>query len=348
MSYMAQQVNPVDLINETLRGSVVDTLRLFLPDLAPYSNEEAFNVILNSPEMAQRSFGAFRDHPEAFAGVLRGPENQLVAADDEPLSCGRTLSQVVALVVQAVAKRYFRTKLARRTVTPATETGLVGKVAQLFTGPRQPEPAAKPTTSQADRLFLAMRDHLLFEWQLRLIPHYVGLPVALVQALGARLLEFREIEDIQWMVRNGQPPLEPSIRRAESAAPAPAQVSDAAIEAEARQIVPDLEIAPLNLPEGVSAQRFVGAVLSKVNPTLARWLARETQLNPRQLALMLIRAYEALPPSDFQRFGASLPASEEALRFLNAAKAARFGVDTSPIVTGEFSRNYQAKIKPMI
>ena len=348
MSSMAQQANPVDLINETLRGSVVDILRLFLPELAPYSNEEAFNVILNSPEMARRSFGAFREHPDAFAGVLRGPENQLVAADDEPLSCGRTLSQVVALVVQAVAKRYFRAKLVRRTIPSAPDSSLVEKVTQLFTGPKQPELPAKPATGHADRLFLAMRDHLLFEWQLRLIPHYVGLPVGLVQALGARLLEFREIEDIQWMVRNGQPLPEPSLRQAAPDAQAAAQLSDAALEAEARQVVPELEVAPLNLPDGVSAQRFVGAVLSKVNPPLARWLARETQLNPRQLALMLIRAYEALPPSDFQRFGSSAPDSEEALRFLNAAKAARFGLDTSPIVTGEFSRNYQAKIKSMI
>jgi len=347
MSYLAQQTSPVELINTTLKGSVIDILRLFLPDLAPYSNEDAFNVILNSPEMAQRSFGAFREHPDAFADVLRGPENQLVAADDEPLSCGRTLAQVVALVVQAVAKRHFRTKLARRNTATTAEATLTEKVTRLFTGAKQPEPAPRPTTSQADRLFLAMRDYLLFEWQLRLIPHYVGLPVALVQALGARLLEFREIEDIQWMVRHGEPLLEPTNRQPEPAMPA--QVSDAALEAEARQIVPELvEVAPLNLPKGVSAERFVGAVLSKVNPPLARWLARETQLNPRQLALMLIRAYECLPPSDFQRFGASLPASDEAIRFLNAAKAARFGLDTSPIVTGEFSRNYQAKIKPMI
>src|SRR5579859_8237494 len=150
MSYMAQQVNPVDLINETLRGSVVDTLRLFLPDLAPYSNEEAFNVILNSPEMAQRSFGAFRDHPEAFAGVLRGPENQLVAADDEPLSCGRTLAQVVALVVQAVAKRYFRAKLSlrRRNVATVAEPGLMEKVARLFSAPQPPKTIVRKEPSQ--------------------------------------------------------------------------------------------------------------------------------------------------------------------------------------------------------
>jgi hypothetical protein len=102
------------------------------------------------------------------------------------------------------------------------------------------------------------------------------------------------------------------------------------------------------LPEGVTAQRYVGAVLAKVNSPLARWLAGETRLNPRQLALMLIRACESLPASDFQRFGASLPASDEARRFLGAAKAARFGADTSPAVAAEFARLYQARIKALL
>jgi hypothetical protein len=108
------------------------------------------------------------------------------------------------------------------------------------------------------------------------------------------------------------------------------------------------ELAPLSPPDGVSTQRFVAAVLGKVNPPLARWLARELQLNPRQLALTMIRAYEALPASEFQRFGASPPHSEEARRFLTAARTARFGLDTSPAKTAEFARLYMAKIKSLM
>jgi hypothetical protein len=225
-----------------------------------------------------------------------------------------------------------------RTRAVSTAPTLTEKIAGLFGA--KPKPLPRPTTSQPDRLFLAMRDNLLFEWQLRLIPYYVGLPVTLVQALGARLLEFREIEDIQWMVRTGQPLLAPTQRRPETAtAPPPSLVE---------QTPEEQDVAPLAVPEGVSPQRFVGAVLNQVNPRVARWLARETQLNPRQLALMLIRAYEALPASDFQRFGASEPGSDEARRFLTAARAARFGQDTSPAVTAEFARLHQARIKSLI
>jgi len=367
MAYVAQ-ITPVDQINAALRGSVIDTLRLFIPSLAPYSNDEAFNVILNSPEMTQRSFRAFRDHPDAFADMLRGPENQPVAGENEPLSCGRTLTQVVALVVQAVAKRYFRAKLSlRRPAAPAAEPGLMEKVSRLFSSPPPPKAETRKAPSQADRLFLAMRDHLLFEWQLRLIPHYVGLPVPLVQRLGSRLLEFREIEDIQWMVRTGQPLSAPTVRHSEALAPlhikadlgpmpiepiaAPGlEITPAPAVAEMTQapMADQPELTPLALPDGVSPQRFVAAVLGKVNPPLARWIAREMSLNPRQLAVVMLRAYEALPAGEFQRFGACAPHSEEARRFLAAARTARFGVDTSPGKTAEFARLYQARIKSLM
>jgi hypothetical protein len=360
------QMTAVDEINAALRGSVIDVLRLFIPSLAPYTNEEAFNVILNSPEMTQRSFRAFRDHPDSFADVLRGPDNQPIFTEDEPLSCGRTLAQVVALVVQAVAKRYFRAKLSlrRRNVATLAEPGLIEKVARLFSAPQPTKAVPHKGQSPADKLFLAMRDHLLFEWQLRLIPHYVGLPETLVRALGARLLEFKEIEDIQWMVRSGQPLSAPTVRHSDSLAPLHIKADLGPLPAdpiEAPVIDPDLvertaipaeaepdELVPINLPEGVSAERFVATVLGKVNPSLARWLAREMTLNPRQLALMLIRAYEALPSGEFQRFGASAPHYEEARRFLTAARTARFGLDTSPAKTAEFARLYLAKVKSLM
>ncbi|HMA50927.1 MAG TPA: hypothetical protein VKP60_14305 [Magnetospirillaceae bacterium] len=366
MAYGAQ-MTPVDQINAALKGTVIDTLRLFIPSLAPYTNEEAFNVILNSPEMTQRSFRAFRDHPDAFADLLRGPENQPVFAENEPLSCGRTLAQVVALVVQAVAKRYFRAKLSlrRRNVATVAEPGLMEKVARLFSAPQPPKTIVRKEPSQGDKLFLAMRDNLLFEWQLRLIPHYVGLPVPLVRALGSRLLEFKEIEDIQWMVRTGQPLSAPTVRHSEALAPLhikadlgpmPAEpIVTPVVEPEVAQMAAaqptgaePIELAPLTLPHGVTAQKFVATVLGKVNPPLARWLAREMSLNPRQLALMMLRAYEALPSGDFQRFGACAPHSEEARRFLAAARTARFGLDTSPGKTAEFARLYQAKVKSMM
>jgi hypothetical protein len=359
-SYAIRNSTPVDQINAALKGSVIDTLRHFIPSLSAYSNEEAFNVILSSPEMTQRSFRAFRDHPDAFADVLRTPDNQPVTKDGDTLSCGRTLAQVVSLVVQAVAKRYFRAKLSRRRATPTVrhDPSVTEKVSRfLFGGPT--ESAVRQSQTQGDRLFQAMRDNLLFEWQLRLIPHYVGLPVSLVQALGARLLEFKEIEDIQWMVRSGQPLQAPTVRHAETAAPLhiaadigpttqPLPIPEEITPAAAAEAAPVAPIVPENLPPGVSAQRYVSAVLNRVNAPLARKLAHNLGVNPRQLAMMLIRAFEVLPAAEFQRLGAAAPDSEEARRFVAAADTARFNEDTGPGPAAEFARLYIAKIRPLM
>ncbi len=340
-----QSRTPVDMINEALKGSVVDVLRLFLPSLAPYTNEEAFNLILSSPEMAQRSFRAFRDHPEAFAEIVRGPENQPIASDDEELSCGRTLSQVVALVVQAVAKRYFRAKLTVKRNNRATvvEPKPFEKFLRLLQGNESPKVVVtKVVQSPGDRLFQAMRDYLLFEWQLRLIPHYVSLPVSLVEALGVRLLDFRDPEDIQWMAKTGHPLPGPTNRHTEET-PEPEAAPQAPVSS-----MEELMAAAEAVPEGVTAQRYVSALLQRVNPALARHLSKELRLDPKQLALVMIRAYEALPSAEFQRLGAAQPDSDEAIRFVTAARSARFGTDVSKATTAEFARLYMAKVRPMM
>lgn len=346
VAHAPQSKTPVDLINEALRGSVIDVLRLFIPSLAPYSNEEAFNLILSSPEMAQRSFRAFREHPEAFAEVVRGPENQAISSDDEMLSCGRTLAQVVALVVQAVAKRYFRAKLTVRRNNRAlvVEPKPFEKFLRLLQGKEAPKVVVtKVVQSPGDHLFQAMRAYLLFEWQLRLIPHYVGLPVSLVEALGERLLEFREPEDIQWMARHGQP----LPTRAQSPAPEPQPPQPEATPAPTG-MTDEILAAAQAVPDGVTAQRYVSALLNRVNPALARHLAKELNLDPKQLAMVMIRAYEALPSAEFQRLGAAGPHSDEAQRFVNAALTARFGADVSKATTAEFARLYMARARPMM
>jgi hypothetical protein len=366
--------SPVEQINEALRGSVVDVLRVLIPELEPYSNEEAFNVILNSPEVTARAFKAFRDHPEAFAHLIQGPDEKPVTNDNERLSCGRTLAQVVALVVQAVAKRYFRAKLSLRKPSASDqEQGLVEKVVALFK-PAQPKKMVK-TVGPSDRLFNAMRDYLLFEWQLRLIPHYVALPVSLVQALGSHILDYKEVEEIQWMARNGRPLARPYARASERAAPRnimpapppisrhqavanepqpaaipdPAPAPSSAPGGMAQQVeIPNVGLIQVKIPEGVDHQRFVGAVLGRVNAPLAKRLIQDLGLNAKQLAVMLIRAYEVMPSNEFARFGASAPDSHEANRFVAAALTARFGAKTDPATCTEFARLYMANVRSAV
>ena len=75
-----------------------------------------------------------------------------------------------------------------------------------------------------------MRANLLFEWQVGLIPHYASLPVKLVTDLGARILDFREVEQIESLARtNRVPGTGPAILRAQSQARPPSEGASASV-----------------------------------------------------------------------------------------------------------------------
>lgn len=317
-----REQRPVALVNEAMHGEVLDILRGLMPELAPYSNDQAFNVILNSPEITARSFQIFRANRAAFASLLRDAADQPVSNDNEPLSCGRSISQVVALVVQAVAKRYFRAKFGGKRVLPMAmreeaAPALLERLTALLRPMVKPK-AMRRKRRPGDRLFQAMRDYLLYEWQLRLIPHYIALPLPLVQKLGPRLLDYREIADIQWMARNGKMLRKPG----------------AAMEAQSYR--------PGDAPPSATA------ILALVNDKLQHRLAEDLSLSHRQLTAMILRCHETFPPDAFKALGDSAPQSAEANSFVAAAQLLGFGQRSDPELAGEFAARYLANLRSAV
>jgi hypothetical protein len=307
---------PVQQINNELRGSVIDLLRAFMPDLRPYNNDEAYSVILNSPEKTARGFRHFRENRAVFAALLKDGNDQPVTTDAQPLSCGRSLAQVVAMVVQAVARRHFRRRLERNRRTESTRTrlpGLIGRVARTVGMLRPTRP--KESGGSADGLFGAMRDYLLYEWQLRLIPHYVGLPVPLVQQLGARLLEFREIEDIRQMARSGQPLLAPTISPAEPT------------------------------PDAVAQETKLGSydMLRRIDAKLFKRLMDVLSLDAEQLSKTLHRACQVLPPSEIKICLGGGAFSRELERFIAAVITTRFSATCDDATAAAFTSLFRAR-----
>lgn len=205
-----EDTRAIGRINGALRGPVTDIFRELVPDLRARTRRDAYERIMNSPHMTATCFREFRAKPELFRSVMIGPDATPVSSDDQMLSCGRTLAQVIALIVRAVAKRYFRARLVvvRRPAVPQ-KTKSPGLFAVIFGAFKPPPPAPGQVRREyfrADALYRALRTYLLFEWQVGLIPHYVSLPVSLVNELGPRILEYREIEQIEALARAGKVP----------------------------------------------------------------------------------------------------------------------------------------------
>jgi hypothetical protein len=201
----------ISRINGVLRGPATEVFQQLIPDLRARTRRDAYERIMSSPSVAALCFREFRAKPELFEKLVVGPDAAPITTDDQPLSCGKTLAQVVTLVVRAIAKRHFRTRLGvvRRQAAPqkAKHPGLFAVIFGAFQAPPPAPPRIlRKEYSRADALYQAMRANLLYEWQVSLIPHYASLPIALVTDLGDRILEFREATQIEAMARTSKIP----------------------------------------------------------------------------------------------------------------------------------------------
>lgn len=182
-------VQSLDQVGSILKSDVSNILRDHLPVLQGIDTLSAYNTVLDQPEVLDASFKLFRSQPDLFSDLLVDQHARPVTNDHGTLRCGRSISDIIALVVQAAAKRYFKRKLPIPVVTPPP----IGKFQKFMIsmGLSQPPPKPKRPVSRADKLFEALRDRLIFEWQALMIPTYTTLTPQFVSDLGAHLLLFR-------------------------------------------------------------------------------------------------------------------------------------------------------------
>lgn len=202
---MGEQSSPnhLDAIRSALRGQVSDILRLNLTSLSILRPDQVYDQVLNTPDLLHESFQVFRNQPDLFRRVVMRQDKRPVTSDQEPLWCGRSVEDVVRLIVRASAKRYFRATLPpapRFEIPKPPQLSMLRQTAvrlKLHRPPPVPAPPPPPL-SPAEALYGAFRASLLFEWQVPLIPHYAPMDVATVSRLGPRILTFRE--PAQWKI----------------------------------------------------------------------------------------------------------------------------------------------------
>jgi len=180
-------------VNLALQGPVVDILGQFLPELNVLPRDRAYDYIMDNLGLLSRCFAVFRSEPERFRTILVDERKRPVTDETVPLSCGRSLAQVIAMVVRTAAKRFFRRTL-----------------------PTIPRPAE--TQSRADELYDSIRAYLLYDWQIPLVPTYAGMEPSLVRRIGVRLLEAREAASLARLIANPDAPIATTIRTASAGA----------------------------------------------------------------------------------------------------------------------------------
>lgn len=187
-------------INATLQGPVIDVLGDMVPEVRRLARRGALEAILDDVDLLHRCFLAFRSNPDRFRHLLVDRHRVSVEDAEALLECGRSLDQVIAMVVRTAAKRHFRRRLdgSTRTLRAGQRgyraPGLMARLTALVT---RPSPAAKRTRGRGELLYEAFQDYLRHDWQVPIIPEYCGLAPATVRRLGPRILDYRIAEDIR-------------------------------------------------------------------------------------------------------------------------------------------------------
>jgi len=189
-------------INLTLEGPVAELMAQYVPELKSLPRRGVLERVLDDPLLLDRCFQAFRAHPDRFAMFLVDRRDQPVERGDVALSCGRSLDEVMAMVVRTCAKRHFRRRLdgaivplqkRGRAAAPEAE-GVMERLVRLFS---QRSARAVPHRTRGEVLYDAFKEHLLHDWQVPLVPEYSTLSPQLVRRLGRRILDYRVAEDIR-------------------------------------------------------------------------------------------------------------------------------------------------------
>ena len=180
----------IRLVRATLAGPVIEVLRETMPELARVPDDASYDRVIGSIYLLNRTFRTFRDERDRFRHLLIDSDGRVVEDDTTPLSCGRSLDQVVAMVVRTAARRYFRQHLGgpEVVVIPDDKTGLLERIGLKAARPVPMSSPPKPVEA-AEELYDAIKDYLLYEWQVPLVPTYATMSLDHARTLGSRLLD---------------------------------------------------------------------------------------------------------------------------------------------------------------
>ncbi|CCG42065.1 hypothetical protein [Magnetospirillum molischianum] len=365
-------------INLTLEGPVAEVLAQMVPELKKLPRRGVLERVLDDPALLDRCLKAFRADPQRFSDLLVDRRNTPIEQADATLACGRTLDEVVAMVVRTCAKRQFRKRLdgvsrpLRKTdrTQDKAKNGLFERLSHLIS------PPPPPRRSRGEILYDSFKEHLRHDWQVALVSDYSTLSPQLVRRMGARILDYRIPEDIQKLRENPSNPPPPSTlpepdldiltgavplptispAPVPSSFPPPPIAAPAALGGDNRARIADILTADQKRlrPEAFTLILLTPEVraalphpeqtvrltgqLAEVGGLPAKRLIGELGLRAEQLVVMMLVIHEILGPEVFRRSFGLSSNLDYVDKFIERAKADGINQGTPPTEIAAFCR----------
>lgn len=360
-------------VNDTLEGPVIEILSRLVPEVKRLPRAQAFERTLDDISLLERCFTAFRSNKDKFRAVLTDRNRNPVSDEKTPLSCGRTLEDVVAMVVRTAAKRYFRLRLdpqgahipvAKRLRREVQKQGFAHRIKALFKD--EPVKVQRRHYPHADELYQAIREYLRHDWQVPMVPTYAGMTPALARSLGAKILDVRELDHLKRIVNDPEEAAKlfdlPEAEAAPASAASPIMApplltAPIAVEAKDERaqlgqiLMPDgkrlnasafegLLLRPdirKHLPDPTQTQRNT-QILRGVGAVPVKLLVAELGLKMDQLTVMLLVAQDILGIESFGRMFGQPGDAAKVMRLAQRARQAGLGQQSSLAECGALTR----------
>ncbi|MDA8232555.1 MAG: hypothetical protein M0006_14560 [Magnetospirillum sp.] len=163
----------VHLITQSLKGPVADVFRKLVPALAKLDRETFYETVMGNGDLLYGCILIFHKKRDAFAHLLVDAENRPIRDEFVRLRCGRSTRDIVSMLVRTHAKRHFHSALGG--------------------DPNDP-------TSRAGRMYHAMNEYLIHEWQIPLVRLYARIPADKLRRMGPAILDIRDAAGLERLV----------------------------------------------------------------------------------------------------------------------------------------------------
>ncbi|OAN49890.1 hypothetical protein [Magnetospirillum moscoviense] len=187
-------------IIRTIKGPVTDRLLELIPAFAAY--EDPYGTILATPDLLFACLTLVKTRRDKFQEFLVDAAGNPVMDDQTPLRCDRSVDQIVGMVVRSATKAYSdkrwgsaHTPAAKIVHKPETRS-ILDKLGELVRGKWSEAEVPKPSATQGDKFYAAIKDHLDYDWQVPLIPYFAEIPIKLINELGRGVTTLRTPEGI--------------------------------------------------------------------------------------------------------------------------------------------------------
>lgn len=198
-------------VTRILKGPVAETFKRLIPPLA--GQADAYKRVMESPELLEACFKLFRIKCDAFGKLLVDADGQPVADDTVRLQCGRSVAEVIGMVVRTGMRSYAELHFGDPIIPPKDKAAAKGKGGQaspgrfklidttklglLFRrnhGKDRPLPAGQ---TNSGRFYNAIKDVLDYEWQVKFFAIYVQIPAHVFERLGTGITRMDTEERLQ-------------------------------------------------------------------------------------------------------------------------------------------------------